>query len=68
MSTPMSESVQSSGQQTQAILELTKALEAVIEQLAIAPPSEISIFFAGTEVYRYRSTDGSTIWWDESQN
>ncbi|MBD2057993.1 hypothetical protein H6F88_18545 [Oculatella sp. FACHB-28] len=57
------QTVHTNAEQTEAILELTKALESVIQQGAITPPNNISIFFNGTEVYRYQSSDGSIFWW-----
>lgn len=62
------QTVQTTAQQTEAILELTKALETAIQQLKIAPPADISIFFNGTEVYRYQSSENSIFWWGNSSS
>ncbi|MDX2241444.1 MAG: hypothetical protein NW224_12235 [Leptolyngbyaceae cyanobacterium bins.302] len=60
------QTVHTTAQQTEAILQLTKALEIVIQQLVIEAPTDISIFFNGTEVYRYQSSDGNIFWWGNS--
>jgi hypothetical protein len=48
---------------TASITELTKALEDVIQKLAISVPQKVSIFFDGTEVYRHQPEDGRVFWW-----
>lgn len=60
------QTVHTSAQQTEAILQLTRALEIIIQQLVIEPPTDISIFFNGTEVYHYQSSDSNIFWWGNS--
>jgi hypothetical protein len=54
--------------QPEALAELTIALEKIIQELAIAPPETISVFFDGTEVYRQQTEDGSVFWWETNDN
>ena len=68
MTTVTIQPTQTSEQQAEAILELTRALEQVIQKLEITPPSDIAIFFGGTEIYRYQSTDDNIFWWGNTSN
>ena len=68
MTTVTIQPTQASEQQAEAILELTRALEQVIQKLEITPPSNISIFFEGKEIYRYRSSDDNIFWWGSGSN
>ena len=68
MTTVTIQPTQTSEQQAEAILELTRALERVIQKLEITPPSDISIFFGGTEIYRYQSADDNIFWWGSDSN
>lgn len=51
------------GLQLETIAHLTEALERMIQNLTFPVPRSISIFFDGTEVYLYRSSDGRVLWW-----
>lgn len=49
--------------QAQALIELSLALQEIIQAFAVAHPGTISVFFDGTEVYRQYLADGSVCWW-----
>lgn len=49
--------------QAQALIELSLALQEIIQAFAITHPGAISVFFDGTEVYRQYLADGSVYWW-----
>ncbi|MDX2097463.1 MAG: hypothetical protein SFW36_06765 [Leptolyngbyaceae cyanobacterium bins.59] len=52
-------------QQPNSVRHLTEALKELLQELPIKAPKDISIFFEGSEVYRYHSQDGSTFWWND---
>jgi hypothetical protein len=60
MTTAAIQLAQTSEKQAEAILERTRALEVVIQQLAIAHPSDIAAFFKGTKVYLYQQCNYSS--------
>ena len=60
MTTAAIQLAQTSEKQAEAILERTKALEAVVPQLAIAHPSDIATFFKGTKFYLYQQCNYSS--------
>ena len=53
---------------SQAVSELTEALERILRELEIESPQTISVFFDGTEVYRQQAADGSMFWWGTDYN
>ncbi|MBD2060600.1 hypothetical protein H6F88_32160 [Oculatella sp. FACHB-28] len=55
--------INTANKQHKSIQELTNALERVIQELAIASPQTISLFFDGTEVYRHQTQDDNVFWW-----
>jgi hypothetical protein len=50
---------------SQAVSELTEALERVLRELEVEAPQTISVFFDGTEVYRQQAAEDSVFWWGE---
>jgi hypothetical protein len=48
---------------SQAVSELTEALERILRELEMEAPQTISVFFDGTEVYRQQAAEGSVFWW-----
>lgn len=53
-------------ERSEAIANLTQALEEVIQRCVPEAPENISIFFSGTEVYRYQATQKTAQWWGQN--